>query len=439
MGQRPRIKRTAVFSIFLPALLFSVCAERTATAQTSPLRQIHTQGNKRFTEEQVASLTGLQLASEVSRDDLQGAADRLVNTGLFANVKYTFQSRPDGVVVTFSLEEAPRLPVFYDNFPWFADSELNDVIRAKLSFYDGTLPAAGTAVDDAAGALNALLASRGIAATLEHQVLANPIGGGDVQEFHLQGAGLQIASIEFGDPAIRDSKTIRVHLSEITGAEYSRTKIDLFLSEQVRPVYLQQGKLHVQLGPPEVRLTGNPNQKLPQQIPVYVPIVAGPVYHWKDIRWDANSALSDLTLTVLMGLKKGDIADGMAIEAGWDRVREEYGHRGHLDVKIDPVATYDAQSHTVSYVVKVQEGAAYKFGTMVITGLSVNAEKRLRESWLIPAGGIFDKAQFEDLLTKLETHKEKVFGELPVHYDTVGHWLQADAAKGVVDVLLDFK
>jgi hypothetical protein len=26
-----------------------------------------------------------------------------------------------------------------------------------------------------------------------------------------------------------------------------------------------------------------------------------------------------------------------------------------------------------------------------------------------------------------------------VHYDTVGHWLQPDAARNTVDVLLDFK
>jgi len=32
-----------------------------------------------------------------------------------------------------------------------------------------------------------------------------------------------------------------------------------------------------------------------------------------------------------------------------------------------------------------------------------------------------------------------VFKDLPIHYDTVGHWLQTDPAKGTVDVLLDFK
>jgi len=63
-------------------------------------------------------------------------------------------------------------------------------------------------------------------------------------------------------------------------------------------------------------------------------------------------------------------------------------------------------AHTVSYVVKVQEGAAYKFGTMVITGLSVNAEKRLRDPG-DSRRGIFDKRQFEDLLTKLRRTKKK--------------------------------
>jgi len=38
-----------------------------------------------------------------------------------------------------------------------------------------------------------------------------------------------------------------------------------------------------------------------------------------------------------------------------------------------------------------------------------------------------------------KTHQEQVFGELPVHYENVGHWLQTDTSKNTVDVLLDFK
>jgi Surface antigen variable number repeat len=438
MGLMRLIRRLPLPAAFLCAALSPLFAQ-TSASPTSKLEVVSLVGYKTIPSADILGLTGLQVGADVSREDLQAAADRLVQSGLFASVKYNFQSKPDGVAVTFTLKEAPLIPIFYDNFPWYDDSELNDAIRKKLPFYDGKLPPAGSVVDEAAAVITGFISARGIEATLEHQVLANPVGDGDVQEFHLQGAGLQIASIEFSDPALNSSKALRIHLSEITGTEYSRVKIDLFLTEQVRPEYLQRGNLRVKLGPPEVRLTGNPNQKLPQQVPVYIPIVAGPVYHWKEIRWTGNSLLSDLTLSGLIGLKPGSVADGMAIEGGWDRVLEEYGHRGHLDVKLDSVASYDEHAHTVSYAVSVQEGPAYTFGTMVLTGLSPTAEKRLHDSWLIQPGGVFDKAQFEDLLTKLEAHREKVFGELPVHYDTVGHWLQTDPEKRTVDILLDFK
>jgi hypothetical protein len=76
---------------------------------------------------------------------------------------------------------------------------------------------------------------------------------------------------------------------------------------------------------------------------------------------------------------------------------------------------------------------------MVLTGLSPAGERKLHAAWPFPAGAVFDKAKFEELLTKLQTHQEQVFGELPVHYEHVGHWLQTDPAKFTVDVLLDFK
>ena len=129
----------------------------------------------------------------------------------------------------------------------------------------------------------------------------------------------------------------------------------------------------------------------------------------------------------------------MAIEAGLDRVREEYGHIGYLEAKVDPLPSYDDQAHTLAYKVRIEEGKAYKFGALTITGLSPTAEKRLRDAWTIPQGELFDKAVFEDFLTKLESKPADIFRSLPVHYENVGHWIQTDEANHTVDVLLDFK
>ena len=410
-----------------------------ATTATAPLREIHADGLKSLPEPQAVALSGLQTGAQVGKDDLQAAADKLVQSGLFAKVKYNFQSRTDGLLVTFHVEEAPRVPAYFDNLPWFADSELNDAIRAKLPFYDDALPEAGAVVDQAAEAVGQFLVTHGLQAAVEHQVAPNPIGDGSVQLFRIHGEALHIAGVEFSDPALNSSLTVRQQLPDLLGRPYSRVAIDTFLTEQIRPLFLQKGFLRAKLGPPEVRLTGNPNKKLPEQIPVFVPVNPGAVYHWKGVEWSGNEVLSSITLTNSVGLKPGDIADGMAIEAGWDRVREEYGHRGYMQAKVEPAATYDDASHTIAYSVRIDEGKPFRFGSMVITGLSVNAERHLREVWPIPSGQLFDKAKFEDFLTKLQAHSPDIFKDLPIHYDEVGHWLQPDEAKGTVDVLLDFK
>ncbi len=417
---------------------FSLSAQSPDSAD-APLREVHAVGEKILTEAQVIAITGLVPGAQIGRNDLQTAADKLVQSGLFAKVSYNFQTKLAGVFVTFHVEESPRIPVYFDNIPWFADSELGEAIRGKLSFFNGTLPEAGAAVDQAVDAVKELLSSRGLQVSLEHAVIANPIGEGNVQAFRIEGAALRIAKLEFGDPVLLASKAVQLHLSEIIGKPYSRMTIDLFLSEAIKPIYLQQGYLRVKLGPPEVRLTGDPNQKLPSQIPVYVPVAPGGVYHWKDVHWTGNTLVSEFTLSALLGIKRGEIADGMQIEAGWDRAREEYAHRGYLEAKFDPVSTYDDQAHAVSYSVSIQEGPQFRLGKMILTGISPAAERKLHAAWPIAAGEIFDKAKFEELLAKLQARQELVFGELPVHYDNVGHWLQTDAGKGTVDVLLDFK
>ena len=96
--------------------------------------------------------------------------------------------------------------------------------------------------------------------------------------------------------------------------------------------------LLAKLGPPEIRLTGNPNQKLPEKIPVFVPVSAGVIYKWKGVEWTGNSLLSTTTLMGDFGMKAGDVADGMAIEAALEKIREEYAFL--YDVLVNPFANF---------------------------------------------------------------------------------------------------
>ena len=440
MGRRPVLSIAFLFLTFLliPAPVISVFAQSTENP-TATLKAIRAEGASHLNQSQVVALSGLSVGSAVGKQDLQSAADRLVQTGLFSNVNYAFQSKEDGLYLTFKLAEAPRMPVYFDNIPWFADSELNETIRKVLPFYDGSLPEGGATVDQVSSIVTDLIASRGMRTVVEHQVIANPLGEGSVQEFRIADVVLQISKIEFSDPKLATSKVVQQHLGEIQGKTYSRMTVDLFLAEQVKPIYLQQGFLRAKLGPPEIRLSGNPNQHLPDQIPVFVPITPGIAYKFKGSQWSGHALLSVFTLNQLLGMKPGEIANGMAIQDALERIRETYGQQGYLDAKVDSEADFDDQAQSVWYRITIYEGRLYKFGKLVLTGISPSGEKRLRAAWPILSGDVFDKTKFEDILLKLQVHREQIFVDLPIHYESVGHWLQTDPNTGNVDVLLDFK
>jgi outer membrane protein assembly factor BamA len=437
--QRTLFRWIAARALLCLLALGTPTGAQTAGSGTSELREVRSDGQKKLTEAQVAALTGLQTGAQVAREDLQKAADKLVASGLFATVKYDFKTRVEGLTLSFHVTEAPRAPAYYDNFPWFGDSELNDAIRAQLPFFDGTLPEGGSVVETAAEAIHGLLQAHKLDLPVQHQVVGNPLGDGNIQQFTVEGAGLKIASLSFSDAALATNPLVQAHLSEINGKPYSRTTIDVFLAEQIRPVYLRQGYLKVKLGPPEVRLSGPPTAKLPEALPVYVPIAAGDLYHFDHAQWSGNNVISSIALDSYFGLKHGVVANGMEMEAALEQIREEYGRRGYLDATVQPETVFDDTARTVSYKIAITEGKQYHMGGWVITGISTNAESRVRAAFPVAAGDVFDKIKYEDFLVQLQSHSKEVFAELPVHYDNVGHWLRADAARGTVEVLLDFK
>ena len=197
----------------------------------------------------------MQLAG---RDDLQAAADKLVASGLFAHVKYNFQTRVDGLVVTFHVDEAQRIPAYFDNIPWFTDGELNDAIRKKISFYDGTLPSTGSVVEDASTAVSEFLATHGLQAAVEHQSIDNPNGEGNVQDFHIEGGSLKISHLEFSDPALNASNQIQQSVTELKGKPYSRMAIDCFWRNRCSRC------IEARISSGETRAAGNPTDRKPE-------------------------------------------------------------------------------------------------------------------------------------------------------------------------------
>ena len=429
----------AVHFIFIATL--SVCAQTPAanSPPRSTIASIKVTGAHKFPEDQIIAASGLKSGDVVTSAQIQDATNRLAALGTFSAVNFRYISKGDAINLEFQVQEAPTYPISFDNFPWLTSAEIGDAIRNQVGLFTGESPGDGTMIDQMTAVIENLLASQKINGSVAHQLLAKAVGDGMVMQFRVEGVQLRIQSVTFGDSLATDSERLKDRVPDIKGQPYSLFAVEVFENEQLRPLYASKGFLRAQIGPPQTQLIPDVNNPKESAVELSIPINPGPVYSWKGVSWQGNMALLSASLDESVELKPGDIADGMKIEALWQKIESAYGQRGYLDMKLNAEPQFDDAAHQISYRVGISEGPQYRMGDMVITGLSLDAEKRLRQAWQIAPGQIFDDGYYELHMKMLAKPNRDIFGDLPVHYNEFGHLLRPDTTRHTVDVLLDFK
>jgi outer membrane protein assembly factor BamA len=430
------MKALLVCGLGLALAGFAPAAAQVLPGANGLLTNLHATGSKRFSEKQVVALAELHPGEQVTREDFQAAADRLARLGLFSNVRYRFASEGPNVTLELVVEDAPAFPVSFDNFPWFTGKEIVQALEAALPAYDGMAPRSGSYLDEMGQALGRLLATRHVEGSIEHKLVRDPLTDEMAQQFRVAGPSLPIAAVRFTDPLAGQDPHVRDRLSDLIGKPFSCDTVEMFLLEQVRPVYWEHGYLKAHFERPEARFFGNPEAALHEQVMAIVPIVPGPAYRWAGATWTGNSVFDAVALDRMLGMRDGEAADGMKIEGAWDHIREQYGSQGYLDAQLTPAPVYDDARGAVRYQVTIREGEQYHMGKLVVSGLSLKAEQRLRQTWQIHPGQIFDKAYFDEFLRSIV---KEAFSGIPVHYAHIGHLLQRNRENKTVDLLLDFE
>jgi outer membrane protein assembly factor BamA len=430
--------RVCLLFFFAASLCAPLSLAQGASDAAANLESVQVTGS-RFRSEQIAAAIGLHAGATVSRDDLQKAANDLAQLGVFASVAYRYETLPTGVRAEYQVTDAPSVPVDFDNFPWFTDQELTAAIEKAGVLFDGSAPVHGTVLDAVSSALEKLIASHGVFTGVSHTLMAAPLDGAQRQQFRVEGSDVTIAAIEFNDALAQGNPAVHTRLADLVGKPFSRTAIEVFEVEQVRPVYLAHGYLHVRFGAPTARLAdGAPGAAgaSAKNVTVVVAVEPGRVFVWNGVLWIGNSAISSLELEQTVPLHQGDPADGTKIEAGWESVRARYRQLGYLTAEVNPSERLDEASGQAAFTVRITEGPKYHMGNLVLTGLSAEGERRIRAAWRIPPGAVFNEGMLDDFLSR---DIDVAFVGLPVHYEKIGHFLETNPSAGTVDVLLDFQ
>jgi outer membrane protein assembly factor BamA len=423
-------------NLLVVLMMGAVCAQAQQNAgSTARLGKIEFTGLNRYSQEEAIAASGLRIGQTVNETALDAAANRLLGSGLFAKLSYRYRTTGGQGVVTFVVEEAKgSLPVIFDNFVWFSDEEVLNAVRKEMPTFDGKAAESGGAIDTIIKALESLLRERKIPGQVEHMPEASASGESIGHIFSVTGVNVPVCAIRFpGAADVQESELVK-NSNQLINNPYSRKFVTDFAKTNLIPIYRQRGHLRASFKTPLPTLEGGSVGDCKDGVAVTLPVEEGLIYNWDKAEWEGYEALPVDELEKSLGMKQGELADGVKIDSGLGMVRSAYGRKGFILVKIRPVPTFDDAGRRVTYSIKVEEGAQFRMGNLVIAGLSEGDTNRLKEKWKLRTGDVYDASYLRDFI------KEVIFkGGVAGGNKRVEEESRLDREKLTVDVSINFK
>jgi outer membrane protein insertion porin family len=179
-----------------------------------------------------------------------------------------------------------------------------------------------------------------------------------------------------------------------------------------------KGYLQARHGEPRVegvgrRRTGFPVLPLPflssvdEGLRVTVPIVEGKVYRLGEFKVEGNSIFSEQQIRAVIGLNKGDVADGEKVSKGlFENLKKFYGQQGFIEYTAEPVPTFkdnpqNPNEGIVDFTVTIEEGKQFTLRRLEFVGNTFTRDNVLRREVLINEGDIYNDAYWEYSVVKL--------------------------------------
>src|SRR5688572_11922314 len=179
-----------------------------------------------------------------------------------------------------------------------------------------------------------------------------------------------------------------------------------------------KGYLQARHGEPRVesvgrRRTGFPILPLPllssvdEGLRVTVPIMEGKVYRLGEFKVEGNSIFSEAQIRSVIGLNKGDIADGEKVSKGlFENLKKFYGQQGFIEYTAEPVPVFkdnpqNPNEGIVDFTVTIEEGKQFTLRRLEFVGNTFTRDNVLRREVLINEGDIYNDAYWEYSVVKL--------------------------------------
>ena len=383
------MRRTFCAVVALSCLL----APRASAQQPSPdaafaIEKVVVNGLKRYTTDQVVKLSGLSTGSSVRLAELEAAARRMADTGLFNNVSYRYSTAANRVTVTLDVEEASwTMPVVFDNFVWLTEAELTAEEGQAMPTFDGTVPATDNARNHLTQTLQKALRSRNLAGTVEVVPYLNMKTRAQQYLAKVTNPSPRICAVRLSGASPAMEREVKSATDALAGMDYSRTYVIGMSAGTLLDVYHKQGYWAATVSEPGASLdTGCGG------VAIALTFNEGQVYQWEGADWRGNTKLPAEALTPLLSFRAGEMADSNRIDAGVRKVRDLYGTVGHLNAGVTYTPQLIPQTQRVRFAFEVSEGPQFRMGTLAINGFSPEDAANLQKRWKLKPGDVYNTA-----------------------------------------------
>lgn len=387
-------------------LLLLVIVVATAGAANPALAQdarviskIDFEGLQHTSAAEALATSGLKIDQPFRIDDVDTAAQRLLDSGLFKKIGYRTRTAGQKVNITFQVEEASSgdYPVVFDNFIWFTDEQLFAAVRREVPTFAGRAPGRGKTPEAITRALQQLLVEHKIPGTVEY--MASQTLGGQMlaHGFNVTGVKMPICKFHFpGAKNVPESKLISVSKAELGDTDFSRELVRGFAGMKLVAIYRELGQLRARFAAP----VGKPDPSCQNGVEVTVPVEEGLIYSWSPTIWSGASVLSTEQLSRILDARHGEVANGIKFDNGINEVIKAYGRQGYLDARVRPTPEFDDQERRVTYKIEISEGPQYRMGSLLFKGLTERDAKALRDAWRLPRGDVFDDEYLKEFFKR---------------------------------------
>lgn len=379
-----------------------------AVAQKSIPKKITFSGTT-IPQSDLLAVTGLKPGVALAQADVQAGAQKLADTGMFSGVQFSF----DGVDLNYQLKPADGMePVAYANFPWWDDKTLTAAVAAQVPLFHGEVPPESAMQQHVAAALTALLAEKGVTATVTG-VAKEELGAGGLGnrgrgiEYHIDAPPVEVGSVHLSDVSAAWAEPVLAVQKAEVGQDFDPAT-EATLATALVTIYHRQGYLQMALtryahGEPQVA-----DGKI--LVPVSATVVEGPQYRVRGMEFAGDAVMTPEQFAKLAQLHMSDIANEELLHGTMAEMTQAYKSHGYLQVKVDATPKLDSATRTVDYAFSVAPGPVFTMGTLGLANATDVQRAEVMKAWPLREGDVYDAVLVEQFLVKYKNQLPSLDG-----------------------------